>query len=88
MILFREATEDVYAGVEWRAGTAEARKVVDFLVNEMGMTAVEAQDYDGVGIGIMKNGFDAYQDSIDLSAIVADGFVGEMVFLLLLPLLL
>ena len=52
MILFREATEDVYAGVEWRAGTAEARKVVDFLVNEMGMTAVEAQDYDSVGIGI------------------------------------
>ncbi|MGB0388195.1 MAG: isocitrate dehydrogenase (NADP(+)) [Ardenticatenaceae bacterium] len=52
MILFREATEDVYAGVEWRAGTPEARKVVDFLVNEMGMTAVEEQDFDGVGIGI------------------------------------
>ena len=52
MILFREATEDVYAGVEWRAGTEEARKVVDFLVNEMGMTAVEEQDFDGVGIGI------------------------------------
>lgn len=52
MILFREATEDVYAGVEWKAGTPEARKVIDFLVNEMGMTAVEEQDYDGVGIGI------------------------------------
>ena len=52
MILFREATEDVYAGVEWRAGTEEARQVVDFLVNEMGMTAVEEQDFDGVGIGI------------------------------------
>ena len=52
MILFREATADVYAGVEWRAGTEEARKVVDFLVNEMGMTAVEEQDFDGVGIGI------------------------------------
>jgi isocitrate dehydrogenase len=52
MILFREATEDVYAGVEWRAGSPEARKVVDFLVNEMGMTAVEPQDYESVGIGI------------------------------------
>ncbi|HEX8684268.1 MAG TPA: NADP-dependent isocitrate dehydrogenase, partial [Ardenticatenaceae bacterium] len=52
MILFREATEDVYAGVEWRAGTPEARKVIDFLVQEMGMTAVEAQDYDSVGVGI------------------------------------
>ncbi len=52
MILFREATEDVYAGIEWKAGTPEARKVVDFLANEMGVTQIEAQDFDMVGIGI------------------------------------
>ncbi|MBA3533835.1 MAG: isocitrate dehydrogenase (NADP(+)), partial [Ardenticatenales bacterium] len=52
MILFREATEDVYAGVEWKAGSSEAREVVDFLVGSMGMKAVDPQDFDSVGIGI------------------------------------
>ncbi|MDQ4078959.1 MAG: isocitrate dehydrogenase (NADP(+)) [Chloroflexota bacterium] len=52
MILFREATEDVYAGVEWQAGSPEAREVIDFLVGEMGMSAVEPEDYSSVGIGI------------------------------------
>jgi isocitrate dehydrogenase len=36
MIVFRENTEDVYAGVEWRADTEEARKVIDFLNSQMG----------------------------------------------------
>jgi isocitrate dehydrogenase len=36
MIVFRENVEDLYAGIEWPAGTPEARKVVDFLVKEMG----------------------------------------------------
>lgn len=52
MILFREATEDVYAGIEWKAGTAEAKKLADFLANEMGVTQIEAQDLDSVGLGV------------------------------------
>lgn len=52
MILFREATEDVYAGIEWKAGSPEARKLADFLVNEMGVTQIESQDLATVGLGV------------------------------------
>jgi len=52
MILFREATEDVYAGIEWQAGTPEAERVIRFLRQEMGVTAIEDGDVAGTGIGI------------------------------------
>lgn len=42
MVIFRENTEDVYAGIEWRAGTPEAEKVRSFLVDEMGKTIRDA----------------------------------------------
>src|ERR1700752_715708 len=35
VVIFRENTEDVYAGIEWRSGTLEAKKLIDFLNNEM-----------------------------------------------------
>ena len=38
MIIFRENSEDVYAGIEWEAGSPEVKKVIDFLQNEMGLT--------------------------------------------------
>lgn len=47
MIIFRENTEDVYAGIEWQAGTPEADKVIDFLRNEMGS---DIRDASGIGI--------------------------------------
>lgn len=47
MVIFRENTEDVYAGIEWQAGTAEANKVIDFLRNEMGSNI---RDASGIGI--------------------------------------
>ncbi len=47
MIIFRENTEDVYAGIEWQAGTPEADKVIDFLRNEMGSNI---RDASGIGI--------------------------------------
>src|ERR1700755_3703033 len=34
-VIFRENTEDVYAGIEWKEGTAEAKKLIDFLNNDM-----------------------------------------------------
>ena len=47
VIIFRENTEDVYAGIEWASGTPEAEKVREFLVNEL-----DANIRDGSGIGI------------------------------------
>jgi len=47
VVIFRENTEDVYAGIEWASGTPEAEKVRDFLVNEMGSNIREAS---GIGI--------------------------------------
>ena len=38
MVIFRENTEDIYAGIEWEAYTAGAKKIIDFLQNEMGVT--------------------------------------------------
>lgn len=52
MILFREATEDVYAGIEWKAGSAEAQRVAAFLADEMGVTGIDPEDFGSVGIGI------------------------------------
>lgn len=47
MVIFRENTEDVYAGVEWKQGSDEAKKVIDFLNNEMGKSIREDS---GIGI--------------------------------------
>jgi isocitrate dehydrogenase len=47
MVIFREATEDVYAGIEWQKGSAQAKKVIDFLRNEM---HVSVRDDAGIGI--------------------------------------
>ncbi len=47
MVVFRENTEDVYAGIEWASGTPEADRVRDFLTREMGATIREAS---GIGI--------------------------------------
>jgi isocitrate dehydrogenase len=49
MILFREATEDVYAGIEWQAGSAEAERVIRFLQDEMGV-ALDHVEATGIGI--------------------------------------
>ncbi len=50
MIIFRENTEDVYAGIEWMAGTDDAKKVRDFLLKEMGVTKVRFPDSSSFGI--------------------------------------
>ncbi|MFQ5460180.1 MAG: NADP-dependent isocitrate dehydrogenase, partial [Anaerolineae bacterium] len=49
MILFREATEDVYAGVEWQAGTPEARRLLGFLADELDVD-LPYPDVTGVGV--------------------------------------
>ncbi|MFT7288843.1 MAG: isocitrate dehydrogenase [Halieaceae bacterium] len=50
MVIFRENSEDIYAGIEYEAGTDEAQKVVDFLINEMGATKIRFPQNVGIGI--------------------------------------
>tara|TARA_B100000427_G_scaffold278096_1_gene247682 strand:- start:1084 stop:2202 length:1119 start_codon:yes stop_codon:yes gene_type:complete len=50
MIIFRENSEDVYAGIEWEAGSEEVRKVIDFLQKEMGVDKIRFPDTAGLGI--------------------------------------
>ncbi len=40
MVIFRENSEDIYAGIEWAEGSPEAKKVIDFLVNQMGVRKI------------------------------------------------
>jgi isocitrate dehydrogenase len=50
MVIFRENTEDIYAGVEWQAETAEAKKVIAFLQKEMGVQKIRFPETSGIGI--------------------------------------
>ncbi len=50
MVIFRENTEDIYAGIEWKAGTPEARKVVQWLQKEMGVTKIRFPETSSIGI--------------------------------------
>ncbi len=50
MVIFRENAEDIYAGIEWPAGSPEVRKVVDFLQNEMGVKKIRFPATSGIGI--------------------------------------
>lgn len=50
MVIFRENSEDIYAGVEWKAGTPEAEKVIKFLVEEMGVKKIRFTENCGIGI--------------------------------------
>ncbi|MEW5918675.1 MAG: NADP-dependent isocitrate dehydrogenase, partial [Gemmatimonadota bacterium] len=50
MVIFRENTEDIYAGVEWAAGTPDVRKLVDFLRNDMGVKKIRFPDTSAIGI--------------------------------------
>ncbi len=50
MVIFRENSEDIYAGIEYQADSDEAKKVVDFLINEMGATKIRFPQSVGIGI--------------------------------------
>ena len=50
MVIFRENTEDIYAGIEWAAGTPEARKFYDFIHNEMGVNKVRFPETSSFGV--------------------------------------
>jgi isocitrate dehydrogenase len=50
MVIFRENSEDIYAGIEWPAGSAEARRLIGFLQTEMGVTKIRFPQTSGIGI--------------------------------------
>jgi len=50
MVIFRENSEDIYAGIEWAEGSAEARRIIDFLQSEMGVTKIRFPQSSGIGI--------------------------------------
>ncbi len=50
MVIFRENSEDIYAGIEWAAESAGAKKLIDFLVRDMGVTKIRFPETSGIGI--------------------------------------
>ena len=50
MIIFRENTEDIYAGIEWKANSDDVKKVIEFLKNEMGVSKIRFPDTSAIGI--------------------------------------
>ena len=50
MVIFRENTEDIYAGIEFQEGSEEVKKVIDFLQNEMGAKNIRFPETSGIGI--------------------------------------
>ena len=50
MVIFRENTEDIYAGVEWEAGSPEVKKIIEFLQKEMGVKKIRFPESSAIGI--------------------------------------
>ena len=50
MVIFRENSEDIYAGIEWQSGTPEVQKVIDFLQKEMGVEKIRFPETSGLGV--------------------------------------
>ncbi|WP_373893039.1 NADP-dependent isocitrate dehydrogenase [Virgibacillus natechei] len=50
MVIFRENTEDIYAGIEWQKGSPEVKKVIDFLKNEMDVKNIRFPETSGIGV--------------------------------------
>jgi isocitrate dehydrogenase len=50
MVIFRENTEDIYAGIEWEAGSDGARRMIDFLQNEMGVHKIRFPETSSIGV--------------------------------------
>ena len=50
MVIFRENAEDIYAGIEWKAGSVDAKRVISFLQDEMGVTKIRFDQNCGIGV--------------------------------------
>jgi isocitrate dehydrogenase len=54
MVIFRENTEDIYAGIEYAAESPEAKKLIDFLQKEMGVQKIRFPETSGIGIKVVS----------------------------------
>lgn len=54
MVIFRENSEDIYAGIEFKSGTDQCKKVIDFLLNEMDVTSIRFPKTAGVGVKVIS----------------------------------
>ena len=73
MVIFRENSEDIYAGMEWEADSDEAKKLVSFLTKEMGVTKIRFPDNCGIGIKpVSKEGTQRLVDKAIQYAITND----------------
>ena len=54
MVIFRENTEDIYAGIEWQEGTPEVRKVISFLQDAMGVDNIRFPETSGLGVKVVS----------------------------------
>ncbi|MFV2031701.1 MAG: NADP-dependent isocitrate dehydrogenase [Gammaproteobacteria bacterium] len=50
MVIYRENTEDIYAGIEWESGSDEVNKVIKFFIEEMGVTSIRFPETSGIGV--------------------------------------
>ncbi len=50
MVIFRENSEDIYAGIEWQEGSAEVKKLINFLIKDMGVKKIRFPETSGIGI--------------------------------------
>ena len=73
MVIFRENSEDIYAGIEWEAGSDEAKKVIQFLTKEMGVTKIRFTENCGIGVKpVSKEGTERLVDKAIQYAITND----------------
>ncbi len=71
MVIFRENSEDIYAGIEWMQGTPEVEKVIRFLINEMGVKKIRFPESSSIGIKpVSKEGTERLVRAAILFAIV------------------
>ena len=73
MIIFRENSEDIYAGIEWQADSAEAKKVIQFLQQDMGVKKIRFPEHCGIGIKpVSKQGTERLVKEAIMHAIAQD----------------
>lgn len=56
MVIFRENSEDIYAGIEWQADTEDAKKLIQFLLKDMGVKKIRFPEHCGIGIKPVSKG--------------------------------
>jgi isocitrate dehydrogenase len=79
MIIFRENTEDIYAGIEYKAKTDEARRVIDFLQQQMGVQTIRFPATSAIGIKpVSEEGSKRLTGGVVVKDVIADAFLQQI----------